>query len=1095
MKKIAFYSLVILTLLAPLLLATPAQAACTGPAGTAGNVVYNTAGKVFQYCNNTAWVAMNKPGTGSGGCANPTLSEGGMVFNADGRVLQGCAGSTHRAFGPVGGGAEWVKISASTPYTSNQQISHACGILNNGTLWCWGVNGNGELGNGTTTSSAVPVAVPGSDFWIDVAAGSTHSCGIKSDGRLFCWGERYGGKIGNGGSASGNQLTPVEVTGGGVWVSVTAGEDSTCGIQANGKAFCWGERSYGRLGVGGATSGNQTTPVLVTGEGAWKKIDANATHTCGIKTDDTAWCWGYAQYGKTGRGNTTDAANPVLVFSGTDKWLDIDAGFNHTCGIKANGTAWCWGAGTGGQLGDGATTNRIMGVAVTGGGTWTSINAANTHSCGIKTGGTLFCWGTNTYGEIGDDTTITRTSPVSVAGGAAWKAVSGGSYFTCGIRMDGRRNCWGSNGIEGRLGDGATISRSVPTPIEPRSPWKYVTHGHSHICGIKTDDTLWCWGANEYGQLGNNTTSPSYVPVQVTGGGSWRSVSATGQYFTCGVKTDNTGWCWGRSGNGYLGNGTGVDSPVPYEIDSAMAWKIIETGNVHACGIQTNDRLYCWGSRSNGRIGNGGLTTGGTLVPIVIGTDTWQSISAGGSHTCGIKMDGTAWCWGAQQYGRLGNGSTSAGDQTTPLAISGGGTWKTLQVALGGHSCAIKSDDTLWCWGYNVEGQVGNGSVSATGVATPVQIGTDSWKSTALGNAHSCGIKTNDTLWCWGANGLGRLGNGTTAQQTSPIAVSGGGHWSRVAIGYEGSCAVTLSGNEIYCWGSNDSGELTNTEFSAMRRLSPLAYSLCQNPLGKPGQMVYDSTRNQLQYCDGAGWVSIGGPAPAAPPVPTPSPDVAGPTAGLLAYWRFDEGSGYIAADSSGNGNPGILSNMTDADWVAGRVGGALDFDGTNDYVWVGATPMLANVFPVTVCAWVYPRTTSSTYPIIMDKSGDGQDGWNFYLEGNRINYYNLQGDAQGPAGPVLPMNTWTHVCVTWDGTEVTGGNPTGGVKRYMNGAEYSPGEPAFSIAGALNDAAFSLTIGAAVDGTEEFFNGLLDELRIYNRVLSPAEITELYGL
>ncbi len=344
---------------------------------------------------------------------------------------------------PVSGGHTWTKVVG--------HLETTCGLKTDGTIWCWGNNGMQQLGSAAPAESPTPLQLPGADVWTDIAVAYTHACGIKNDGTAWCWGERYGGKLGDGGVTTGSTATPVQVAGGGTWSKLAAGEDSTCGIKTDNTLWCWGERSYGRIGDGGATSGNQTTPVQIAG--AWTKISVAFGHACAIKTDGSAWCWGDGDQGKTGAGNTTDRNTPYNIFAGADTWIDIDAGVNHSCGIKTGGTAWCWGYGPTGQLGNGAGASSMAAVAVSGGGTWKSISEGDIHSCGVKSDDTVLCWGDNAAGELGNASITQSNTPVAISGSGTWGSVSAANYYSCAVATDQKAYCWGAK-TYGQLGNG-----------------------------------------------------------------------------------------------------------------------------------------------------------------------------------------------------------------------------------------------------------------------------------------------------------------------------------------------------------------------------------------------------------------------------------------------------------------------------------------------------------------------------------------------------------------------------------------------------------------------------------------------------------------
>jgi alpha-tubulin suppressor-like RCC1 family protein len=340
--------------------------------------------------------------------------------------------------------------------------------------------------------------------------------------------------------------------------------------------------------------------------------------------------------------------------------------------------------------------------------------------------------------------------------------ISLGYAHSCGTKADGTLWCWGRND-KGQLNDGTTTDSDIPIDVSGGDTWKFISNGKNHSCGIKADDTAWCWGYNWRGQLGDGTETDSNVPVAVSGGHTWKTLAARGDS-TCGLKSDNTAWCWGGSPLGssvHTGN-----SSIPIEVDGGATWKVLTA----KCGIKNDDTAWCWGANTRGRVGDG-TTTDRTTPVAVSGGGTWKTIYSGRLHSCGIKTDGTAWCWGEGYNGGLGNGSTSFNAETSPVAVLGGHTWKDISVD-NYFSCGIKSDDTAWCWGANGRGQLGDGTTTTR--STPVTVsGGGTWKKISTGSYYSCGIKSDNTAWCWGYNGYGKLGDGTTTERHVPTAVSG----------------------------------------------------------------------------------------------------------------------------------------------------------------------------------------------------------------------------------------------------------------------------------------------------------------------------------
>ena len=359
-------------------------------------------------------------------------------------------------------------------------------------------------------------------------------------------------------------------------------------------------------------------------------------------------------------------------------------------------------------------------------------------------GNRLFTWGNNTYGQLGDNTRLHRSSPVqTIAGGTNWKQSSCGINHTAAIKTDGTLWLWGIGGL---LGDNTGTSRSSPVQtIAFGTNWSSVSCGTDHTAAIKTDGTLWLWGSNYAGELGDNTTTGRNSPVQtVTGGTNWKQVSC-GYAMTAAIKTDGTLWCWGNNYEGGLGDNTTTNRSSP---------------------VQT-----------------------------ITGGNNWSSVFAT-YGIAAIKTDGTLWLCGGNWSGQLGDGTTTY--RSSPVqTITGGNNWK--QVGSGGQDNfgAIKTDGTLWLWGYNYVGQLGDNT--RTNRSSPIQTisGGNNWKQLAAGaGVHHGAIKTDGSLWLWGGvdgnNNYGVLGNNTTINKSSPVQTSQGGYnWKQVSAGYTHTAAVT----------------------------------------------------------------------------------------------------------------------------------------------------------------------------------------------------------------------------------------------------------------------------------------------------------------
>ncbi|HVT40290.1 MAG TPA: hypothetical protein VHE78_14710 [Gemmatimonadaceae bacterium] len=336
---------------------------------------------------------------------------------------------------------------------------HTCGVTTSRAAYCWGANFTGELGDGTTTPRTNPVLVLGGLNFAQVSAGDdqngNHTCAVTTAGAASCWGNGYSSGTG-----------PVLVAGGLSFAQVSAGAEHTCAVTTGGAAYCWGSNRSGALGDG--TTTDRSSPVSVMGGLGFVQVSAGRLpfggHTCGMTTAGGGYCWGSNFAGELGDGTTTDRRAPVAVMGGLT-FRSLTAGSAHSCGVTGSGAAYCWGLDESGQLGDGSTmTSRSTPVPVLGGLSFVQVSAGADHTCGVTTSGAAYCWGANTVGQLGDGTTIARVGPVPVAGRLTFTSLATGSFHTCAVTSSGPAYCWGLN-LSGTLGDGTHTTRTSPVPV------------------------------------------------------------------------------------------------------------------------------------------------------------------------------------------------------------------------------------------------------------------------------------------------------------------------------------------------------------------------------------------------------------------------------------------------------------------------------------------------------------------------------------------------------------------------------------------------------------------------------------------------------
>ncbi|MGZ5052075.1 MAG: RCC1 domain-containing protein [Methylobacter sp.] len=343
--------------------------------------------------------------------------------------------------------------------------------------------------------------------------------------------------------------------------------------------------------------------------------------------------------------------------------------------------------------------------------------------------------------------------------GIGYTAVTAGEQHTVALKTDGSLWAWGNN-TYGQLGDGSTIQSVVPKQIG--TGYRAISAGYNHTVALKTDGGLWAWGSNTYGQLGDGSTTQSLEPKQV---GTGYSAISAGYSHTIALKTDGSLWAWGSNTYGELGDGSTVNSLVPKQI-STVSCSAISAGNGHSVALKSDGSLWTWGSNSSGQLGDG--TTTQSLVPKQIGID-YSAISADSGYSMALKSDGSLWVWGSNYAGRLGDGNTFNGfmpQLSNVLAPKQIGTGAVAIEAGGSHSLGLRSDGSLWAWGNNSYGQLGYGTIASSLV--PKQIGTDTYSAIASGNYHTVALKSDGSLWAWGGNYYGQLGDGTTTDSLVP---------------------------------------------------------------------------------------------------------------------------------------------------------------------------------------------------------------------------------------------------------------------------------------------------------------------------------------
>ncbi len=617
---------------------------------------------------------------------------GDIVFcvgsNDSGQLGNGTKNSTTEAT-QVSGLPEAISVSIGT--------TSACAIASNFNVWCWGDNSNGQLSVSTQQVSSLVALDTGLTNASDISVGSNFACAIRNS-QAWCWGDNSSGQLGHAGASAAEVVLPQPA------VEVTAGSNFACALLTDKSVYCWGANEVGQLGRGSTSATGSVAASLVQNAAS---VSAGANSACAVLVDNSVSCWGSNSNGQLGNSSQVDSATPVPA-TGIVGASQVEVGSSFACAILTSNSVYCWGKNDRGQLGIGNTTDSNIRVpsklklAA-------FLAAGSAHLCALSTVGDINCIGSDENGEWGS---VASSAAPLKANVSQVSSISAGADESCAIHApNGSLSCFGS--FDAQLDQVTNVSQ--------------VDVGDESACYVRTDHTVWCFGANNGGELGDGTVADQSIPVQVAGLTNIIQV-AVGYRHACAVSADGLAYCWGSNTKGQLGTADTKDYRTPQAVVGLVNVAGISAGHWHTCAWLNDGSDYCFGDNSKSQVGSNNLKN-------------ITSMSLSDYGTCALKLDKTVACWGLNT------------DLQSPA--NAGVSNAVAIYSAGNQNCALIQGGTATCWGKSL--------VSPTALGSTSQL--------ALGYGFICGL-SNAAMSCLGTNNLGQLGSSfgfkAIATPTSP---------------------------------------------------------------------------------------------------------------------------------------------------------------------------------------------------------------------------------------------------------------------------------------------------------------------------------------
>jgi VCBS repeat-containing protein len=723
-------------------------------------------------------------------------------------------------------------------------VYHSLAVKSDGTVWGWGGNGEGSVGDGTyidrRNGPVQVVDADGTGYLTDViavAAGWGHSLALKSDGTVWAWGYNGFGQLGDGTTDGRN--TPMQVSGLNGITSIYAGTYTSFAVKYDGTVYAWGYNYNAQLGLGDTI--DRYSPVL----NEYLNSITSVSDRFALRSDGKVLAWGLFWLGN---GNTNGSTTPVV--NNYENIVDVAA----NAAVKSDGTVWCFGS----NLGNGTNDTSTFPVQVSSLSSVTSVVTGSGFRIALKSDGTAWAWGEASYGHLGNGNSINCNVPVQVKDSDGTEYLSGieaiatgydhslaiiadssypalemttyslvpgiaGTAYVQTLQASGGSGSYNWTLTSGSLPDGLSLDTSTgaitgtPTAGGTFNFTIQMADGISSVTRallikISAPAALWSWGLNDAGQLGNGTTVNTATPILISDLAEAVSIAA-GPNFSLAVKSNGTVWAWGNNDSGQLGDNTTTGRPAPGQVQGLTGVVAVAAGESElSLALKADGTVWAWGTGGNGALGNG--TTDSSLVPVQVnGLSGITGIAAKCNGGMALKSDGTVWTWGYNGFGEIGDGTFD--ERHLPVQVSGL-TGVTAIASRAFHGLALKFDGTVWAWGGGWAGQLGNNLTSYSNV--PVQVkgseGTGNLEGVvaiAAGHSHSLALKSDGTVWAWGENNYGQMGDGTTTQRNTPVKVkdnTGTAYLTgitAIAAGDYHNLTIKSDGT-VWAWGRIDHG-------------------------------------------------------------------------------------------------------------------------------------------------------------------------------------------------------------------------------------------------------------------------------------------------